>query len=463
MLSIKEKILLSNLIVFGLMLLIFAFITYQNIKKSEIEKLDANLQVYASKIQTELEDTFDIEESGDTADFIGFNYNIFPKTKTRIIERSGKVILQDSTLATLLNKNSLNKALLGQGTKRIITLNQKHYRYLLIPIEIDDHIKYIVQLAASMNVVEVTLKHFIILFLISIPMAMLLTALASFLITRTAFRPMSQMVKTAQQISALNLNERVVLPKTRNEVWYLGEALNNMMDRIEKAFRSQRQFIANASHEIRTPLTIIYSELEYAKRYIKDQAPKESIDTSLMEIDYLTQMADELLLLAKIDASQLVLDMKPMRFDELVVDCIKLIESLAIKKNIEIKLYIEKAVELQGDKQQLKTVILNLLDNAVKYSPSHSKISVSLSVSNLQPKTARLTIKDSGSGISETELPHIFNRFYRARVVRGGKASGNGLGLAITKQLVELHKGKISVTNKIGKGTSFVVELPLNS
>jgi len=274
---------------------------------------------------------------------------------------------------------------------------------------------------------------------------------------------MSKMVETAKQISARNLDERLVLPRTRDEVRLLGEALNDMVVRIDEAFKSQRQFVAEASHEMRTPLTIIYSELEYARRYIKGPEAAQSIDVSLSEIDRLARMADRLLLLAKLDASQLVLHMQSIRLDELLVESIQLVSVLASKKDIDIVLHIEKAVELQADKERLKAVLLNLLDNAIKYSPPNSKVSVSLSAGSRTPGVVRIVIKDSGPGISQAELPHIFKRFYRVSSARAESTTRSGLGLAIAKHLVELHGGSISVISKMGEGTSFIVDLPYMS
>ncbi len=371
-------------------------------------------------------------------------------------------MIEDSALAAY-SGGSWQKALAGSSEKAVVTLDRQRYRYLLIPVEIDDRIEFVLQLAAPMTGVQASMRRLITLFSIAIPTALFLTALSAYLITSIAFRPMSKMVETAKQISSRNLDERLALPKARDEVRSLGQALNDMMLRIDEAFKSQRRFVAEASHEIRTPLTIIYSELEYAKRYIKEQEAAQSIDVSLSEIDRLTQMANRLLLLAKLDASQLVLHMGSVRLDELLVESIQLVSVLASKKDIDLVLHIEKAVELQADKERLKAVLLNLLDNAIKYSPPNSRVSVSLLADGETPGRVRIVIKDSGPGISQTELPHIFKRFYRASGARAGRAPGSGLGLAIAKQLVKLHGGGISVTSKMGEGASFIVDLPYTS
>jgi len=267
------------------------------------------------------------------------------------------------------------------------------------------------------------------------------------------------MVETAGQISGRNLDRRLAIPPARDEVRHLAETLNGMIGRIEAAFRSQKQFVADASHEIRTPLTIICSELEFAARQATDPQVRESIATSLDEIDRLTRLTDGLLLLARLDAAQVHLTRTPVRLDELLLECVQRIDVVARKKEIQVNVDVPEEVEMSADRDTMQRIIVNLLDNAVKYSPPRTVVTASLCRGGAAPGKIMLRIGDQGPGIPASALPHIFTRFYRADPSRSEQA-GAGLGLAIVKELVGLHGGTISVTSDPGKGSLFTVELP---
>jgi signal transduction histidine kinase len=310
-----------------------------------------------------------------------------------------------------------------------------------------------------MTEVEANLHYLRLLFMIIIPLALLITAVAASLITRLAFRPMSGMVETARQISASNLHTRLVLPDAHDEVRALGDALNKMIERIDSAFKSQKQFIADASHEIRTPLSVISTELEFAERKVIDPTIQESIQASLAEIDRLARMAEGMLLLARLDFSQDVLRMKPTRLDELLVECVQLMRALAAKNHIEINLSVEEAVEMTADTEKLKSAILNLLDNSIKYSKPNSSVDARLKLNHSLPKRVLVILEDRGSGIAASDIPKIFKRFYRGENARA-EISGSGLGLAIAEKIIALHGGSISVQSEEGNGSVFTIELP---
>jgi signal transduction histidine kinase len=267
------------------------------------------------------------------------------------------------------------------------------------------------------------------------------------------------MIETTCTITATNLHARLDLPRAQDEVRRLGETLNDLMERLDSAFKSQKQFVADASHEIRTPLAVLRTELEYALRQTTNAAAKESIQTSLVEIDRLTRMTSQLLMLAKLDASSSSLEFQTVRLDELLIESVQFCHALAAKKGITVEVFVEAAVEVTGDYEKLKSVVLNLLDNAIKHSPEGSKVAASLRLDHSRG-VAQITIEDNGRGILPEELDKIFRRFYRADSLRG-ESAGSGLGLAVAQRIVELHRSSISVQSEVGKGTKFIVEIPL--
>jgi signal transduction histidine kinase len=290
--------------------------------------------------------------------------------------------------------------------------------------------------------------------------ALLLTALAAFFITHIAFKPITSMVHTTRSITAAKLDSRLPLPQTKDEIRELAETLNEMMERIDAAFRTQRQFVADASHEIRTPLTIIRSELEFAERNPGNAGAEKSLHIALEELERLARLTDGLLLLARLDTSGFSLKTQPVRLDELLIECVQNMQKAAMKRKVPIELHIDEAVEVSVDRDRLKSVVLNLLDNALYYSPKGGSIHLSLAI--LSRNAVQIIVEDSGPGIAPNDLPHIFQRFYRADTERS-RENGSGLGLAIAEQVIRLHHGKITVESTLGVGSKFVVELPKQS
>jgi two-component system sensor histidine kinase CiaH len=230
-----------------------------------------------------------------------------------------------------------------------------------------------------------------------------------------------------------------------------------MIDRLDKTFKSHRQFIADASHEIRTPLTIIQTELELSLKNKNTRSTTNSIKTALAEISSLSKLTNSLLILARIDASKNKLIISQVRVDELILECVQSLKNLAKSYNNKIDIAIEDAVEIEADYEKLKSIVMNLLENAIKYSGENKEINIELKKSDLYE--VNIIVSDNGPGISDNDAPHIFERFYRSGELRSS-VDGNGLGLSIVNEYVEMHSGKITVSGKPGN-TSFKVTLPL--
>ena len=456
--TINSKITILSTLVFGFLFAGFAVLIYNGLRDAEIAKLDARLEVHAGKIQTEFEEEADEGAIPVARDFLSLSTDGLPEVRMRIMNREGKIFLQDTLLATL-SLQPLQKSLGGVSEKSFLQFSNERFRCLWTPVQFEGTTHYALQIAAPLKEVEANLGYLRLLFVVTIPLSLLIMALAATLITRLAFRPMSGMVETAKQISASNLQTRLVLPNARDEVRALGDALNKMIERIDSAFKSQKQFISDASHEIRTPLSIISTELEFIERQVADPAIHDSVQTSLAEIDRLAKMAEGTLLLARLDSSRETLHLKPTRLDELLVECVQLMRPLAAKKHIKINLSIEEAVEVMADSEKIKSVILNLLDNAIRYSKPQSSVDTQLKFSQSPQKKVLVLVEDDGFGIASSDVSNIFRRFYRGEVARA-ETSGSGLGLAIAEQIISLHGGLISVRSEEGKGSAFTIELP---
>ncbi len=452
--TIKTKIVVAYTVVFGVMLTLFALFVYQGFRDAEISKLDARLESHAEKIQAEIEEQYSENLFPVPKDILNISTDGLSELQMQLIDAGGAHIISNvSAIPSPIIQEQIQKP------RQFTTLQLPHaqYRVLTGPVEVNDKNLYLLQLAVPLGIVDANARPLRLLFLFSIPVVLLLTSLGAYLVTRTAFRPLTSMVETAGNISADNLEARLQLPEADDEVRLLGETLNSMMDRIQSAFKSQRQFVADASHELRTPLTVMYSELEFAHQRVQDEAAKESIRIALTEIDRLAKMTEGMLTLSKLDASDQPLNFSIVRLDELLVECVQLMKSIAGQKQINLNLRIDEAVEMNADREKIKSAILNLVDNAIKYSSPGCSVSMSLSTNN---NSALIEVEDTGSGISAADLPNVFKRFFRGASSRA-ESSGNGLGLAIVDQVVKLHSGSTAVRSIVGRGTTITLNFPI--
>lgn len=458
MFSIKSKIIFAYTIVFGLLLIIFAAVIYNSTKEAAFLKLNTNLKSYSISLRTEIEDELDDNSMLNMKKLSSIRSKHLTGERFQLFSEKGKIIIKDSLLSKIPvpNLSSILSETYKYNRHRI---DHHKYHILWSKFETENDSVYILEAAASVKDVFEDLNRLFYLFIIIIPAGLIITGFAAYFISKAAFKPVTKMAETARNISGENLDKRLDLPKAKDEVRALGETLNEMIERIDNAFKSQKRFVANASHEIKTPLTVIQTELEILEKKINDVESTESIKNALSEIDNLTKLTNSLLTIVKLDASKTKLNLSSIRIDELLADCAQTMNQAAIKKDIQMNLSIDDAIEINADKEKLKSVFTNLIDNAVKYSSAGSAVSIDLK--RIENDRVEIKVKNRGHGISPNEIPYIFNRFYRSNEIRA-EINGSGLGLAIAKEIVELHRGKISVeSNEEGK-TVFTVMLPVD-
>jgi signal transduction histidine kinase len=237
--------------------------------------------------------------------------------------------------------------------------------------------------------------------------------------------------------------------------WMAGRYLQS----TQRAWEMQQTFVANASHELRTPLTLIRASSEVVLRQSKPETKQLELVRDIMsECDHMSQLVDDLLLISKLDTHQLKLDLKPVLLSDLLTEIQRQFEPLAEKNGIRISLSDQPLVVI-GDRLRLHQVILILLDNALRYTPAGGEIKISSDQSN---RFARISIQDTGKGISSADLAHVFDRFYQAETDSSLENRGNGLGLSIAKSLVKEHNGHIHIASTPGQGTTVTFEIPIS-
>jgi heavy metal sensor kinase len=332
-------------------------------------------------------------------------------------------------------------------------------RVLIMPVRTAGQVTNVVQVGISLENMYSTLRRFVLIMAMVFPLGLLLAGGGGWLLARRALSPVDHMTRAAQRISGEHLTERLLETGTGDELDRLAKTLNEMLTRLDESFRQVRQFSADASHELQTPLTILKGEIEVGLR--SERTPKEYqqvLTSSLEEIERISRLVEGLLLLARADTGVLRMAHQPVALHELVAEVTAQMQKMANKQGITLHLEDLAPVTISGDREQLQRLLLNLIDNAIKYTPAGGSVSLSLHAEDVQ---AQISVTDTGIGLSEAEQAQIFTRFYRAAAARSQSGGGAGLGLCLAQSIAHAHGGKIQVRSKPGQGSTFTVVLPV--
>lgn len=319
-----------------------------------------------------------------------------------------------------------------------------------------------VQVAGSLDDVNRTVAMASVLFLILGGALLLALGAAGALITRRAFGAIDDVVQQAHRIGDANLGERLPHPGTNDEIGRLVDTLNDMLARIEHGMEAQRRFTSDASHELRSPLSRLRTELELALRRPREPAAYvETLHSSLEEVESLTLLVEELLVLARLDAGQERDAVETVSLNLLAEEAVRRLEPMARERRLELLLEPAQPVAARVARGAASLALANLLDNALKFSPAGTTVRVSLRA-DVEANDAVISVSDRGPGIRGDELPHLFERFYRGATARSDeKTPGLGLGLALSQAVVHAHGGRIEAANESGGGARFDMRLPL--
>src|SRR5437867_6490105 len=319
--------------------------------------------------------------------------------------------------------------------------------------------QHLIETGAPYDQVERVLRGLLISLGVAFPLIVGAAMGGGYLLMRNALRPMDEIATTAERITSRNLNERLPVTPTGDEVERLSVSLNRMMERLEDAFHHINRFSADAAHEIRTPLAIIRGELENAL-----QAPgltaelRDTIGSALEEAERLSRIVEQLLEMSRLEAGETLVERTRFDFADMTRTTVDQMRLLAEEKNLQLRFESTKPVDIEGDPLRLKQIVVNLVDNAIKYTPSGGSVSVSTF-----PQDGRvvLEVADTGIGIPKDATSQIFDRFFRVDKARSRQLGGTGLGLAIVKSICSAYNGSVTVKSGEGTGAVFRVELPL--
>lgn len=357
---------------------------------------------------------------------------------SRLIEKSAGI-----TQPTFLNKQ------LGTNIMRIG----------IFPMAESGVTQMLVLVGHPTDVIDHALSRLVTQLVLAIALIILLAILLSTWITRAVMAPITAVTEKLESVSDANLAIEVVETKSKDELARLTHAFANMMGRIRSSFDRERQLIGELAHELKTPLAVAKSKLDLslAKPRNKEEY-LETIKESVNAVNDIETTLKSMLELAWASAEQPLLAEDRVRLDLLLEEAVEVAVALAAKKKLKIKTEIESDITVAGKKDKLFRVLINVLDNAVKYSPQSGTVVVSI---ELEGDKAKLEVSNAGPGISEADLLHIFEPYYRGK--GAGKKKGSGLGLAIVKRIVEAHGGKVAILSRVKGTTTISVSLPLLS
>src|SRR5258706_2596966 len=457
--SVRTRLTVWYATVLALSLIAFAVLVYYAAASIFYARQDELLRSTAETVASAYVQELEEEQSVAKANEVVLAQMVFPNRYVEVADADGRVVAWSSNLAG--HQLTVPAAVLSEARQdgAFVVLNQ--LRVAVVPLSVDPskQIGFAI-VAGPLSGVDERLRRLRRDFLFGVPLILALASVGGYFLARKSLSPIALMNQQTQLITAKNLSARLDVAHPRDEVGRLATTINELLARLDAVFQEQKRFITDASHELRTPLAVLRGETEVALQQERATAEyKESLALIKDEAERLSRIVVNLFMLARqpVDTPSMVNE--PVRLDGVGADCVRAAHVLAMQKGLRLK--IEGAlppVTVSGDDEMLKRMLLNLLDNSVKYTASGGEISVALRSQN---GDARIVVTDTGIGIAESDQRRIFDRFYRVDKARSRALGGAGLGLSIARWIVEGHGGSLSVESVPGRGSAFSADLPL--
>jgi len=452
---IRVRLTLWYVLLLAIVLVVFSSVLYLSLKRGLVHEVDDSLGKIAAQLATnlEMEDSHpsfqNSDEAGNLLDRLAAQGYVM-----RLTDHNGKIIQETGKHPEVFESKECPQ----KGFETVRAADEKWRIYTLEKTMPGEKAKIFLQLGESLNRVESTLSKLLVLELILIPLVLTMASLGGMFLAGKALNPIKKITMLADSTEAVDLSRRLDLNLPNDELGILAKTFNGMLERLEDAFNSQRQFVSEAAHELRTPLTIMKGTTDVALGRDRTSAEyRETLEEVKSEIDYLATMVEDLLALSQADSDSAVIDFQLLDLSELLNKSVERIIPLAKEKKMIIDFSSKGTSRIRGDADKLNRLFTNILDNAIKYSPRSGRVIVRI-VGNDTGVVA--TIEDNGPGIPSDELPNIFKRFHRGEEARKVNPSGAGLGLSIALWVARAHGGDIHVESSPGKGTTFSVILP---
>ncbi len=437
-------------------------LNYTLLRNNLTNQLDSNLKAYSDGIrntiaQGRLSQPLNYDAIASILPHL--NEFVSPGTYVQLIDRDGYVLAKSDSLGgqELPVSPSLIERGFAEGiaTETVPAGEGAKLRIVASPLPTEGD-TLLLEVAQPLGYIDATMNQARWIIIVSILVALVLSIMLGRLVFRGALSPVSQLTQTARSIeNGRDLSQRVGYHGPMDEIGQLASTFDHMIERLDRVFKSQEYFVADASHELRSPLTVIRGNLDLIKRGRSETERRESLKAIESETARMTKVVEDLLSLAEADSGRME-EPQNVSLKEVLNDEIKRAKITSADRKIVI--HHAEDLTVRGDKHRLRQLLGNLIDNAITHTPEDGTISLSLYQDG---EWARLEVADTGVGIPDEELPHIFNRFYRVDKARSRERGGAGLGLALVKQIAEQHGGRVTVESTRGKGSTFKVWLKL--
>jgi len=452
--SLRFRITVWYTVFFSLLFAAFAIFLYQVLAREALRRLDETLRSESATAPRLFLEELD-EAKGDAAE------------AARVVIAEDRLaagdlaIFQDRALVASsapLSAEERNTLLAtSSGVVALPRLGRYGARAAASAIERNGR-RYLLVVAAPLDTMAADLAAVRTVLWLTLPPLIALAALGGWWVATRNVAPLGWMAAQASAISCSNLEQRLEIGRAARELTVLAAAFNELLARIDQSFDAMRRFVADASHEMRTPVAVVRGEAEVALS--RDRTPAEyqaSLGLILDESRRLSKLVDDLLQLARADAGHVRLRDDEFYLNDLVAECCRSLQSLAAARQIDVQCQAATDAPFHGDQELLRRLVVNLLDNAIRYSEPGGRVEAAVYGAGAD---LRIVIADDGPGIPPDAAPHVFDRFYRADKARERERGGSGLGLAIVKWIAESHDGAVTFATHPGEGTTFTVSLP---
>jgi len=465
--SIRTRLITFYGSFFAVTIILFGLIVYGIFSRNLHDSLDTSLQNTARSLEASAVTVINQFTGERTIKIPLLDTFAAPSIFIDVLDKQGQsfIDLENQTMRKqLVNETVVNQALSGSPNLYDVPKSGAPVRVLATPFHYEGRIVGVTVVAQSLAEVQ-NGETQLALIMVLVGFGSLVTSLAIlFLLTRRVLAPIARVTTTIQKIEvSQDLSQRVPGQRTQDEVGQLADTFNRMLDRLQLAFTFQQRFVADSSHELRTPLTVIRGNAALLHRLPNGPEREDALRSIESEAIRMSRIVDDLLLLAQLDAPtpRQRQDTDRLRrvveLDTLLLDAYKQAKVMA-GNDLRVTLGHEDTASVIGDADQLRQLLLNLVSNAVKYTPEGGQITLSL---YRDEQWAVIDVADSGIGISEADLPHIWERFYRVDKGRSRSAGGTGLGLPIVRSLAVAHGGGVAAYSRMGEGSVFRVWLPV--
>jgi len=448
--TIRFKITLWYALLLLVLLVVFSFFLYMTISRILYRDTEELLKADAGQVLSIIQSE-------------GYNINInipykiiATNTYFVIFDVNGNTGLKSEILPEIVDLPILNKQ--GNEQLREISIDKVKWVVYDKPLVSGNQIIGWIRVSRSLQPMADTLFNLKLIMFISIPLYILFASAGGWFLANRALRPIDYITKTAREISKGDLNQRLRMPRTEDEVGRLAVTFDEMLNKLETSINKERQFASDASHELRTPIAIISAQAEEALSGAhKVKEYKEALSIVQNESKKMSHIISQLLMMYRSDEGRYKFNFEVLNLKLIVGEIVNEFQNIAKDNGIKISFDAEEEIKIRVDQTLITRLLINLIDNAVRYNKKGGKVSVNI---NRENGFAKIIVEDNGIGIADKEIPYIFDRFYQADKTRGNQ--GTGLGLSIVKWIVDLHKGEINVESKVNQGSKFVIKLPLN-